>query len=59
MTLMVFLFDDALKNKKTILFDGVKINFTGFSDLLKVKETAGRPQDLADISKLKSRNQKK
>lgn len=34
-------------------------DFIGYPELLKVKEKAGRPQDIADISKLKSRNRKK
>jgi hypothetical protein len=46
-------------NKSVMDFDGSKINFIGYQELLKVKEKAGRPQDMADISKLKSRNRKK
>ena len=53
------LFEEAWLNKKVIDFDGSKINFIGYSELLKVKEKAGRPQDIADINKLKSRNKKK
>jgi predicted nucleotidyltransferase len=51
-------FEFAWKNRKEINFEGCKINFIGYNELLKVKEKAGRPQDLADISKLKSRNKK-
>ena len=40
-------------------FEDAKINFIGYYELLKVKEKAGRPQDIADVSKLKSRNKKK
>ena len=53
------LFEEAWLNKKVIDFDGSKINFIGYSELLKVKEKAGRPQDIADINKLKSRNKNK
>lgn len=52
-------FDQAWMNKRVIDFEGSKINFIGYAELLKVKEKAGRPQDIADISKLKSRNKKK
>ncbi|MEO5783302.1 MAG: hypothetical protein ABIQ07_08535 [Ginsengibacter sp.] len=48
-----------MDNKRIIDFDGSKINFIGYSELLKVKEKAGRPQDIADINKLKSRNKNK
>ena len=53
------LFEEAWLNKKVVDFDGSKINFIGYSELLKVKEKAGRPQDIADINKLKSRNKNK
>jgi predicted nucleotidyltransferase len=49
-------FEEAWKNKRSIDFEGIKINFIGYYELLKVKEKAGRPQDIADINKLKSRN---
>lgn len=52
-------FEEAWVNKKIIDFEGSKINFIGYSELLKVKEKAGRPQDIADINKLKSRNKNK
>ena len=51
-------FEVAWMNRKEMDFEGSKINFIGYAELLKVKEKAGRPQDLADISKLKSRNKK-
>jgi predicted nucleotidyltransferase len=51
-------FEDAWINKWIIDFEGTKINFIGYHELLKIKEKAGRPQDIADINKLKSRNKK-
>lgn len=51
-------FEQAWINKKIIDFEDSKINFIGYSELLKVKEKAGRPQDIADISKLRSRKKK-
>ena len=52
-------FEQAWLNKRIMDFEGSTINFIGYNELLKVKQKAGRPQDLADISKLKSRNKKK
>ncbi|HEY4874519.1 MAG TPA: hypothetical protein VIH86_03035 [Puia sp.] len=49
-------FDVAWQNKKEIMYEGMKINFIGYHELLKVKTAAGRPQDIADIHKLKQRN---
>lgn len=51
-------FDEAFKNKKVISYKGTDINFIGYNDLLRVKEKAGRPQDIADLSKLKLRKKK-
>ncbi|MEO5649387.1 MAG: nucleotidyltransferase [Ginsengibacter sp.] len=52
-------FEQAWKNKKVIALQGAAINFIGYADLLKVKAKAGRPQDIADIDKLKFRNKEK
>ena len=49
-------FEQAWLNKRVVDFEGTKINFIGYHELLQVKKKAGRPQDIADISKLKSRN---
>jgi hypothetical protein len=49
-------FEEAWRNKKVIAYEGAIINFIGYNDLLKVKQKSGRPQDLADVSKLKLRN---
>jgi predicted nucleotidyltransferase len=49
-------FELAWENKKIIIYEGAAISFIGYNELLKVKGKAGRPQDIADISKLKSRN---
>jgi predicted nucleotidyltransferase len=49
-------FDIAWQNRKEITYEGVPINFIGYNELLKVKAHAGRPQDIADITKLKARN---
>jgi len=52
-------FEQAWKNKRDVQYEGITINFIGYAELLKLKEKAGRPQDLADIDKLKSRNKNK
>ncbi len=52
-------FKQAWENKRDVQYEGITINFIGYAELLKLKEKAGRPQDLADIDKLKSRNKNK
>jgi Nucleotidyl transferase of unknown function (DUF2204) len=52
-------FDEAWINKKVVVMLDEPVNFIGYNELLKVKAKAGRPQDLADIDKLKKRNSKK
>jgi hypothetical protein len=41
-----------------VKYEGVEIPFIGYNELLKIKTIAGRPQDIADIDKLKKRNEK-
>ena len=48
-------FEEAWNNRKIVNMMDVPVNFIGYNELLKVKEKAGRPQDLADVSKLKKR----
>lgn len=52
-------FEEGWQNRKIVNISGVEINFIGYNELLKVKEKAGRPQDIADISMLKKRNKSK
>ena len=52
-------FDDAWKKRIVVTISDVAINFIGYDELLKVKEMAGRKQDIADIEKLKKRNKLK
>ena len=52
-------YEEAWKNRKMVNYEGEPISFIGYNELLKIKAIAGRPQDLADISKLKKRNKKK
>lgn len=51
-------FDEAFTNRRVIDVMGLPVNFIGYNELLKVKEAAGRPQDLADVATLKKRNKK-
>jgi len=52
-------FEDAWENKKVITMLNIPINFIGLDELIIIKEKAGRKQDIADIDKLKKRNQHK
>ena len=52
-------FENAMKNKKVVEYEGVSINFIGYDDLIKNKQYAGRSQDLVDIEKLNERNKNK
>lgn len=53
-------FEKAWENKRTINYDDeVLIHFIGYNELLQLKQLASRPQDLADIAKLKARNKDK
>ena len=52
-------FENAMKNKKVVEYEGVSINFIGYEDLIKNKQHAGRSQDIVDIEKLKERNKNK
>jgi predicted nucleotidyltransferase len=46
-------FPSCYANKMQIEIDGLKVNFIDYENLLKNKQTVGRPQDLADVSNLK------
>lgn len=52
-------FDEAWNNRKEVVYEGLKINFVGYNELLKLKAKAGRPQDIADIKKLQARKNKR
>lgn len=52
-------FEEAWRNKRIVDMKGELVNFIGYYELLKVKAQAARPQDLADIDKLKKRNKDK
>lgn len=45
-------FSDCYRNKKTVTFDKVAINFISLEDLKTNKRASGRHQDLADLEKL-------
>ncbi len=52
-------FEDAWQKKRTVEYEGQMIHFIGYHELIRLKEIAGRPQDIADIAKLKARNKDK
>ena len=52
-------FSVAWNNRRVVVMREIPVNFIGYYELLKVKEKAGRPQDIADVSTLKKRNKNK
>ena len=46
-------FDLAWESSVTATVEGVPIHYLGKSDLIRAKQTAGRPQDLADLDELR------
>jgi predicted nucleotidyltransferase len=52
-------FEDCFYRKRQVDLDDIFINFIGIEDLIRVKQHAGRPQDLADAAYLiKLKNKK-
>lgn len=50
-------FDDAWPGRLVLDIDGQTVHLLGRDDLIRNKRAAGRPQDLADIAALQSRNE--
>ena len=46
-------FESAWAARVIGMMDGIPIHFLGKSDLITAKQTAGRPQDLADLDELR------
>ena len=46
-------FDEAIKNRVRGKYGDLEVNFLGINELIKNKESSGRPQDLLDAKKLK------
>ena len=51
-------FDDAWAGRVHGDLDGVPVNFIGFDDLIRNKESTGRPKDLGDAGELRQRRPK-
>jgi hypothetical protein len=47
-------FEEAWKNRAETLYDGEKVFVISREDLIKVKRSAGRPQDLQDVQALET-----
>ena len=47
-------FDEAWANRRYIKIHGIDIPVIGMQELLKNKKAAGRPQDIADVTRLES-----
>ena len=52
----VIRFAEASRNKETVQFEGTKIHFLNYFDLIKDKEATARKKDLEDIQNLKRIN---
>ncbi|HSF14345.1 MAG TPA: hypothetical protein VLK65_02190 [Vicinamibacteria bacterium] len=50
-------FDEALEGRGTLILDGRRIHYIGREALIQNKEALGRPQDLADVARLRSQKQ--
>jgi len=48
-------FDMAWKNRTKAKYDGVSINIIGLTDLIRSKRNTMRPQDVLDLTRLRSR----
>jgi hypothetical protein len=46
-------FDSAWHDRSTAVSEGVTIHFLGKAQLIHAKQTAGRPQDLADLDEIR------
>ena len=46
-------FDECYKNRKSVIIDGLSVNFIGFDDLVKNKKASGRYRDLDDLRNLR------
>ncbi len=49
-------FEDAWTAREAGNIDGLPVQYIGLTELLRNKETAGRPQDLADAARLRQRH---
>ena len=49
-------FDQAWEKKVVVELNGMNVPFIGRDDLITNKKAAGRPQDIADVSRLTSEN---
>src|SRR5665213_4312958 len=52
-------FDEASKNMRTIVNNGIVVKFIGFSDLIANKKASGRAKDFIDIKSLEKADSKK
>ena len=49
-------FDEAWKRRITVRVDGIELPVISRDDLIQSKQEAGRPQDLADVARLKKQH---
>jgi predicted nucleotidyltransferase len=48
------IFEETVKNAKQILIDGIEVYLPSIEDIIKNKESTGRPKDLLDAEMLKT-----
>lgn len=46
-------FTECYQNRKIVDIDGISFNFIGYQDLVKNKQSSGRPRDIDDIENMK------
>lgn len=51
-------FEEAVKNKLVIEIQGLPVPVISLNDLIRNKESSGRPQDLVDVKRLSARKKK-
>jgi|SRR6185436_21028653 len=52
-------FEECFPNALHTVFEGIKIVYISYKDLIKNKQASARPQDIADISRLEKINKSK
>ena len=50
-------FNDAFRNRETVVFSGIEIPFLNLEDLIADKEANARSEDIADIEQLKAKRE--
>lgn len=57
MSLQGIEFDEAWRNREVVQVDDLRVPFISRTDLIRTKESSGRPQDKIDVERLKEAEQ--